>query len=76
MRYSTTSGADYTLCPFFKGHSRREILCEAHPDRCVCVMRFETAGEKEQHKQTYCDMRYRYCEHYISLIDYKYSEED
>ena len=41
-------GADHILCPYFKAHSEREILCESHvPDSKSILMKFDSEHKKK-----------------------------
>lgn len=74
-RTTSTTGTVYILCPFFKSHGSREIICEAEIEGCVCGIRFDTGEKKEWFKQCYCEKEYKRCEHYLSVMHWKWEEE-
>lgn len=62
-------------CPFFRRHSRIEIRCEAMMDRCSSALVFERETDKAFYQATYCEMAYDKCEHYLMLMQRKYSDD-
>lgn len=61
-------------CPFFRRHSKVEIRCEAMLDRCSSALVFEREKDKSWYQQTYCEAHYDKCEHYLLLMERKYSD--
>lgn len=73
--YSSTTGADYVKCPFFRGHEKNCILCES----CIAandVHKFKTAAEKDWHKETFCEKEYKKCMHYITVMHWDWPEDE
>lgn len=73
---SSTSQTSYVQCPFFIAHGKREIVCEGLIDGCTCCRRFDRAEDKQFQKQTYCEKEYQRCEHYLSVMHWKWADED
>lgn len=63
------------LCPFFRRHSMIEIRCEAMMDRCSSALVFERQADKAFYQTTYCEKAYDKCEHYLMLMERKYSDD-
>ena len=69
-------GATYILCPYFKAHSEREILCESHMPDCKSVLfRFDSAEKKKNQQHIFCEGCYKKCEHYRSVKHFKWEDE-
>ena len=68
---------DYILCPFFRAHSEKEILCESHvPDSKNIILRFDSEKKKRQQQEIFCEGCYKRCEHYISVQHFRWTEEE
>lgn len=74
--HSATAGTSYVRCPFFKAHENQAIICEGSIDGSNCAQRFKSRDDKEFHKRTYCENQYRRCEHYLSVMHWKWSGDD
>ena len=72
---SATNGTIYVLCPFFRTHGTKEIICEGLFDGCTCGMKFATNEKKEFHKQNYCEKHYERCEYYLSAMHWRWPDE-
>jgi len=68
--------SDYILCPFFRAHSDREILCEGHVPDSKTVIRFDSAGKKKQQQTIFCEGCYERCEHYQSVSHFRWEDEE
>ena len=75
-KLSSTSQTSYVLCPFFIAHGKREIVCEGLIDACTCVRKFRNCEDKEFQKKTYCEQEYQRCEHYLSVMHWKWSDDE
>ena len=74
---SATAGTRDIQCPFFVAHGRTEIVCEAViPGATYCCTRFETEKEKKMQQETYCKNQYKRCEKYISIMHWKWPEDE
>lgn len=73
-KLSSTSQTSYVQCPFFIAHGKREIVCEGLIDECTCIRRFRRSEDKEFQKKTYCEREYARCEHYLSVMHWKWEE--
>lgn len=72
---SKTWNAVGIVCPFFRRHSRTEIRCEGMMERTSFALIFEQARDKAWYQRTYCEGRCDRCEHYVLLMESKYSDE-
>lgn len=52
-----------------------EIRCEAMMDRCSSALVFERQADKAFYQTTYCEKAYDKCEHYLMLMERKYSDD-
>ena len=69
-------GADHILCPYFKAHSEREILCESHvPDSKSILMKFDSEHKKKNQQRIFCEGEYKRCEHYLSVKHFRWDED-
>lgn len=69
-------GADHILCPFFRAHSAREILCESHiPGSKSVLIRFDSEHKKIKQQRIFCECEYRKCEHYLSVKHFMWEDE-
>lgn len=63
------------VCPFFLGHSAREIRCEGLVTR-YCQQVFQSADQKREWHRAYCgDFGYKLCPYYRAA-EAKYDEGD
>jgi hypothetical protein len=70
-------GADHILCPCFRAHSDREILCESHvPDSKTILMKFDSEHKKKQQQHIFCEGCYTRCEHYRSVQHFKWPDDE
>ena len=74
-RSITTSGERYILCPLFRAHGATEIMCEGVVPETNSCIRFRNSAEKEWHRKTYCECKYKKCEQYLSVIHWQWPEE-
>lgn len=72
----SSRGSDYILCPFFRAHSEKEILCEGHVPESTNVIRFKSVGEKNKQQTIFCEGCYQRCEHYRAVEHFKWTEDD
>lgn len=69
-------GADHILCPYFKAHSEREILCESHvPDSKSVVLKFDSEHKKKTQQRIFCEGEYKRCEHYLSVKHFRWEDD-
>ena len=74
---SSTTGTRDIKCPFFVAHGKNEIVCESViPGANYCCTRFKDAEEKKFHQDTYCEEGYKRCEKYISIMHWKWPEDE
>ena len=70
-------GADHILCPCFRAHSDREILCESHvPDSKTILIKFDSEHKKKQQQHIFCEGCYTRCEHYRSVQHFKWPDDE
>lgn len=74
-RTTSTGGTSWIICPFFRSHGNREIICEGLFSGCTCGMKFENNEDKEFHKTTYCENGFKRCEYYLSVMHWRWPEE-
>lgn len=74
---SATTGTRDIVCPFFVAHGATEIVCEAviPGAKCACT-RFKDEEKKKFHLKTYCEKRYDRCEKYISIMHWRWPEDE
>ena len=68
--------AQFILCPLFCAHSERKILCEGHIPNTRTEQQFKTKGEKTQQQTIFCEGCYKKCEHYISVMHFRWNEDE
>lgn len=74
---SATAGTRNIKCPFFVAHGGREIVCEAIIPGAKCaVTRFVSEKAKSFHQNTYCEKCFNRCENYISIIHWRWPEDE
>lgn len=74
---SATAGTRYICCPFFVAHNGREIVCEAViPGAKSSVTRFASEKAKAFHQHTYCEKCFNRCENYISIMHWRWPEDE
>lgn len=68
-------GADDILCPMFHAHNDRNILCEGHVPDTRAEIKFRSTAQKNQHEKIFCEGCYKKCEHYISVMHFRWEED-
>lgn len=64
------------LCPFFKAHSSRNLICEGVIPDTTCVTCFRSGDKLLKHEQIFCENLYKNCEIYRSIMREKYDGEE
>lgn len=62
-------------CPFFRGHTSREIGCEGVVHSSSVRMLFPSQARRDHHEDVYCCSNYSYCP-LFGPIWRKYEEDD
>lgn len=60
-------------CPFFISCGKRNITCEGITDDCTTFLMFTSKQKRDQHRNIFCENRYKYCELY-EVIERKYED--
>lgn len=61
------------LCPFYMSMAQKSITCEGITEYCTTKLLFETADKRDQHRDIFCDKKYKNCEIY-RMLEKKYEE--
>lgn len=74
---STSAGTGDICCPFFRAHGDRDIICEEIVACAKCtVTRFKSLEDKKFHQQTYCEEHFKRCEIYLSIMHWRWTDDD
>lgn len=74
---SATTGTRYIQCPFFVAHGETEIVCEAViPGAKYSCTRFERPEDKRIQQKNYCEKCFTRCEKYISIMHWRWPEDE
>jgi len=68
--------ADYILCPFFRAHNEKEILCEGHVPGSKTIIRFNTVAEKKKQQTIFCEGCYERCEHFQAVKHFTWPDDE
>lgn len=78
---SATHGTRDIVCPFFKMHSAKEIVCEGivtgtlrKGEGSLNVVAFINQDVKQVYQQGFCEREYKKCPYYRMLMN-KYEEQ-
>lgn len=61
------------ICPYFQGSEKKKISCEGITDGCKTTLEFRSGKERNQHRELFCNSKYRNCEIY-KMLEEKYAE--
>lgn len=67
--------AQFILCPYFKAHSEKAILCEGIIPDTRSEQRFERAADKKTQQEVFCEGCYEKCEHYLAVKHFRWEDE-
>ncbi len=73
-RTTSTANSTYIVCPFFRSHNDREVICEGFFAGCSCGLKFKRAEDKAFHQANYCEKNYTRCELYLSVMHWRWED--
>lgn len=62
-------------CPFFLFAGRKSVGCEGITEDCFVRLVFKSEEKTKEHKEIFCEERYKNCEIYRMLMREKYEED-
>ena len=62
------------VCPFYLNGDKRKISCEGITEGCKTTLEFERKADRDLHRQTFCNSKFKNCEIY-AMLEAKYEEE-
>lgn len=61
-------------CPFFRGHTSRDIGCEGLSEETSIRLIFPGKSARDRHEEIFCINRFENCELYRAILE-KYEED-
>ena len=57
----------FAKCPYFHYSKKKRIVCDGIMDGTTLKVDFDNQEDRNIHRRTFCDSKYKYCEIYRML---------